>query len=133
MKTWIIRILIAVLVIGAFAAVGFAGYRIGFSHGAQFSGNENAPRFTQPFHRGGMPEFADGFHQRGFHMTPHARGFGLASPFFALIKIALLGLLVWAGYKLFTSAGWQLTFTRQEAGAPAAEPAQESKPRKGKQ
>ena len=127
MKKWIVRILVAVLVIGAFAAVGFVGYRVGFSHGAQFAGDfESGPRFAQPFQRCDAPEFAFNPHQRGgpdreFKMTHRGRGFGFASPFFTLIKLALLGLIAWVAYMLFKGNGWTLSLTR--VAAPQTPPA----------
>lgn len=128
MKKWIVRILVAVLVIGAFAAVGFVGYRVGFSHGAQFAGDfENGPRFAQPFQRGEAPGFAFNPHPRGgpdreFKMTHRGRGFGFASPFFVLIKLALLGLVGWVAYMLFKGNGWTLSLTRVAAPQNSPEP-----------
>lgn len=144
MKKWIVRILVAVLVIGAFAAVGFVGYRIGFSHGAQVAGDfENAPRFAQPFQRDEAPGFAVGSHQRGFpdrelQKNHRGRGFGFASPFFALIKIALFGLVIWVAYMLFKGNGWTLSLTRVGTSQtpPEASPVEAPAPKrtsKGKQ
>lgn len=121
MKKWIVRILIAVLVIGAFAAVGFVGYRAGFSRGVQSSGNfEKGPRVTEPFHRGGMPEFQFGFQDRDFNrgfpqrefQMRHRGGLDFFSPFMFLVRIALLGLVIWLAYMIFKGNGWQLSLTR---------------------
>lgn len=143
MKKWLIRILLAIVVIGAFAGVGFAGYRIGFKQGAQFSGNfDEAPRFVERFHKDGMPEFQFGFHrdERGFDrgFGPggfHGRGFRFASPLFFLLKVVVIGLLAWGVYKLLTGNGWQLSFTRHPAEVAPAQPAEEpaAKKSKGKQ
>lgn len=122
MKKWIVRILIAVLVIGAFTAVGFVGYRVGVSHGAQFSSDvdKNPARGAEPFHRGGMPdfqfgfqgrEFQRGFQEHGFQMR-HRGGFGFMPPFMPLIYVALLGLMIWFAYKMFKGNGWTLSLTR---------------------
>jgi hypothetical protein len=122
MKKWIVRILLAVLVFGAFAAVGFIGYRVGLSHGAQFSGDvvKNTPRGTEPFHRGGMPnfqfgfqgrDFERGFQEHGFQMR-HRGGFGFMPPFIPLVHVALLGLIIWFAYKMFKGNGWTLSLTR---------------------
>ncbi len=144
MKKWITRILIAVLVIGAFAVVGFGGYRLGFNQGAQVSSNfENAPRFAQPFPRDEMPGRMFGSQHRGFlngeyQMTHRGRGFGLIPPFFGLIKIALLSLVLWLAYMLFKGNGWTLSLTRVAAPQtpPEAKPAEAPSPKrtgKGKQ
>ena len=143
MKKWIIRIILAIVVIGAFAGVGFAGYRIGLSQGAQLSGNfDDTPRFVERYHKDGIPGlplgvysdhrgFDRGFGPGGFH----GRSFGLMSPLFFLLKIALIGLIVWGVYKLFTGNGWQLSFTRQpaEATSPETEGTPAAKKQKGKQ
>ncbi len=125
MKKWIVRILIAVLVIGAFAAVGFVGYRVGLGHGAQLSGDvdKNTVRGAEPFHRGGMPdfqfgfqgrEFQRGFQEHGFQMR-HRGGFGFMPPFMPLIQVALLGLMIWFAYKMFKGNGWTLSLARVQS------------------
>ena len=122
MKKWIVRILLAVVVIGAFAAVGFVGYRIGLSHGAQFSGDlpKNIVRGAEPFEHRGMPEFQfgfqgqdfqRGFQERGFQMR-HRGGFGFMPPFMPLVYVTLLGLAIWFAYKMFKGNGWTLSLTR---------------------
>lgn len=139
MKKWIIRILTAVLVIGAFAAVGFGGYRLGFSRGAQVSGNfENAPRFVQPFPRDEMPGRMFGSPHRGFpdreyQMMRRGGNFGFGLPFFFLIKVALLGLVIWLAYMLFKGNGWTLSLTRVATpqAPPEAKPAEAPSPKRG--
>jgi hypothetical protein len=143
MKKWLIRILLVVVAIGALAGAGFAGYRIGLSQGMQLSGNfDDVPRFVERFHKDGIPGLPLGVHpnDRGFdrEFGPrgfHGRGFGLSSPIFFLLKVAVLGLIVWGVYKLFTGNGWQLSFTRQptETTAHAPEETQAAKKPKGKQ
>lgn len=130
MNKWIVRIILAIVVLGAFAGVGFAGYQLGVRQAGLFSGSfDNGPRFAERFHKDGMPEFQFGFHRndRGFmrEFGPggfHGRGSGFMSPFSVLLKLALLGLIALGVYKLFTGNGWQLSFTRQPADAttPAA-------------
>lgn len=120
MKKWIVRILIAVLAIGAFAAVGFLGYRVGFGHGARSSVNlENLAPFAERSERDKMPdapfgfqnhEFQRGFPQREFQMR-HGGGFGF-SAFMFLGRIALLGLIIWLAYMIFKGNGWQLSLAR---------------------
>lgn len=128
MKKWLIRILLVVVAIGALAGAGFAGYRIGLSQGVQLSGNfDDAPRFVERFHKDGIPglplgvyrndrSFSREFGPGGFH----GRGFGFISPLFVLLKVAVLGLIAWGVYKLFTGNGWQLSFTRQPAETTSA-------------
>lgn len=143
MKKTLLVILAIVLSLGALAGAGFAGFHLGYARGAtttegkadtlfgghRFFGPDNMPghRFNNDdrgVHRGQMPD--------GFGMMHHGKGFGFASPFFSLIKIALLGLLIWAGYKLLAGRGWTLTFTRQVM-EPTNESKPSEKPRKGKQ
>jgi len=144
MKKWIVRIILAIVVIGAFAGVGLAGYRLGLNQGAQFSGKfDVGPQAMERFHKDGMSEFQFGFHHndRGFHSGfggPggfHGRGFGFMSPLFVLLKVAVLGLLAWVGYTLFTRNGWQLSLTRHPAETPPAQPSDtpDAKKPKGKQ
>lgn len=143
MKKWIIRIILAIVVIGAFAGVGFTGYRVGVVRGAQVSGNfVDVPRFAERFHKDDLSEFQFGFHRndRGFQRNfgPggfHSRGSGFMSPLFTLLKVAVLGLIAWGAYKLFTGNGWQLSFTRHHAETTPAEPMETPAARKprGKQ
>ena len=124
MKKWIIRIIVAILVIGAFAGVGFTAYQMGYSHGAQASVNiENKPPFAEHFDQGKMPEFQSRFPDRGFdsgfphqefQMRHHGGGFGFFSPFMFLARIALFGLVIWLIYMMFKGNGWQLSLTRNQ-------------------
>lgn len=149
MKKWIIRIIVAVLVIGAFAGAGFAGYRIGYSHGAQATDDGNKiPPFAR-FERGGPevlpgfnhrfePGFDRGFSRDGGVVMRQRGGFGFFSPFMLLARVALLGLVIWVVYILFKGNGWTLSLTR--AAAPQTPPATDrietaspAKTKKGKQ
>lgn len=143
MKNWLFRILLVLVAVGALAGAGFAGYRIGLNQGARLSGNfDDTPRFVERFHKDGIPGlplgvypdhrgFDRGFGPAGFH----GRGFGLISPFFFLLKVTVLGIIVWGIYKLFTGNGWQLSFTRHPAETPPSELAEltAAKKQKGKQ
>jgi hypothetical protein len=132
MSKWIIRIAAVILAVAALAGAGFAGYRIGFNQGAQFSGNPgDAPRIVERFHQGGGPEFSFRFQrtdrvlQRGFLPGGfHGRGVGFLSPLSFLVKVALLGLVAWAVYKLFAGSGWQLTFTRNPVESTPDQPSE---------
>jgi hypothetical protein len=47
---------------------------------------------------------------------------GFRFPIFGLIQLAVLGLLVWVGYKLIKKSGWRLSLNKAAAApAPAAE------------
>jgi uncharacterized membrane protein len=122
MKRILLTLLAVVVVLGLFAAAGFTGYRFGYAQGAQATANGDAARpglrlFDQ-FGRPGMPmhdfgerfdrDFNRGFGPGGFPM----RGFGFFSPLMLLGRIAILALLVWFVYWLFTRSGWRLTRTQ---------------------
>lgn len=116
MKKLILGILGALLVIGLFAGAGFTGYRIGLHQGAQLSADGNIPRLDR-FDRDGMPRFAPGFDRRFtprmFVMMHPARDFGFFSLLFFVARLALIALLIWFVFWLFTRSGWRLSLTRQ--------------------
>ena len=132
MKRVLLTILAIVVVLGLFAAVGFTGYRFGYARGAGVAaGGDELQRQVGPFDEmrpDRMPMRDFGFH-RGFHREFGMRGFGgtgfgFFSPFMLLGRIAILALIVWFIYWLFTRSGWHLTRTVQttEPQAPPAEP-----------
>jgi len=130
MKKWISRIIIAILFIAAFAGVGLVSYRVGYQQGVQGT-NAGMPalfgHFNQgpQFRQGDMPQFhpglndnfdhrsMPGFGNNRFTVMDRGRSFGFFSPVHFLFNIALLGLVIWLGYKLFKGNGWQLSLTRQ--------------------
>lgn len=126
MKRVLLTLLAVVLVLGLFAAVGFTGYRFGYA-GAQATANGDAPPpRLRPFDNfGPMHDFGfergfhRGFDRGGFPM----RGFGFFSLWAFLWRIALLALIVWFIYWLFTRSGWQFTRTAQTT-APPPKPAE---------
>ena len=115
MKKVLLTLLAIVLVLGLFAAVGYTGYRFGYAQGVQTAANGDTIRpglrlFDEIGRRGmdgfGMDrEFQRGVGPRGFPM----RGFGFFPPLRFLAQIAVLGLIVWFIYWLFTRSGWRLT------------------------
>ena len=123
MKRLLLTLLVVVLVLGAIAAVGFTGYRLGYKRGAQsvqalndellrpqlgpFDNfrSRDFPRRDFGFDR----EFHRGFGMRGFPM----RGFGLFGPLMFLGWIVVLGLIVGFLYWLLARSGWHLTRTTQ--------------------
>jgi len=123
MKKVLLTLLTVIVVLGLFAATGYAGYRFGLARGAQITANGNNPNPVprlRPFDnldRPGMPmrNFGDdfgrgirrGFGMRGFPML--GMGFGFFGLFAFLIRIAVFGLIIWFIYWLFTRSGWRLT------------------------
>ncbi len=121
MRKLLLSIISAVLIIGLFAGIGYAGYRIGYNQGAQAAAGGESPFFRQfeNFGLRGMPmhnfgrDIERGFN-RGFGPGSFpGRGFGFFSPILLLGSIAVLGLLLWFIYRLFTRSGWRLTRTPQ--------------------
>ena len=123
MKKVLLTLLTIVVVLGLFAAVGFAGYRIGVMRGTQITANGDAPnpqlRPFDNFERRVMPHFGNdfgrgfgrGFGMRGFPMM--GMGFGVFSLFAFLARIAVFALVIWFIYWLFARSGWRLTRTVQ--------------------
>ena len=121
MKKVLLTLLTIVVVLGLFAATGFAGYRIGLMRGAQLTANSGTPnQQVRPFgnfDRRGMPNFGNdfgrggprGFGMRGFPMM--GMGFGIFSLFGFLARIAVFALIIWFAYWLFARSGWRLTRT----------------------
>ena len=80
-------------------ADGTASQMPSFGHMQGFDGNFNNPhgdssRMMQDFGHGGF--------ERG------GRG-GFFSPLFGLIRLAVLGALLWIGYKFVKNSGWRIT------------------------
>ena len=138
MKKVLLTLLTIVVVLGLFAAAGYAGYRFGYMRGAQVTANAGTPGNTpnpqiRPFndfdHRG-APNFGFGRGLRrgfGFGVFPMMGiGFGLFGLFGFLLRIAVFGLILWLIYWLFTRSGWRLTrtvTTTATASTPPAAPA----------
>src|SRR5215204_6349836 len=136
MKKVILTLLGIILVLGVLAGAGFVGYRFGYMQGAT-SDIESAalPALRdRGFDLQGMPmhNFGNNFERR-FNNMPghqdfgfmdrgmHGGGFGLFSPFHFIVQIAVLGLIIWLVYKLFTGNGWKLSLTRQTVENPKVE------------
>jgi uncharacterized membrane protein len=109
MKKFVLTLLAVVVILGAVAAIGFTGYRIGYIQGAAADGK--APLFIRP-------DRAPGFHRdfgmwRGpYHAPMIGRGifgFSLFHPLRFLWNIAVLALVIWFVYWLFTKSGWRIT------------------------
>jgi hypothetical protein len=137
MKKILLALLGIIVVAGILAGAGFAGYRIGYNHGALASADGTVQ--LAPMGRGfGMhgipmhnfnPGFERGFDQRigpgDFDMLGRGGGmrFDFFSPFHFIIRLAVFGLIIWLAYKLFTGNGWKLSLTRQTVENPKVEPA----------
>jgi len=125
MKKVLLTILAVIVIVGALAGVGFAGYRIGYVQGA--AANGNAPFFARPDRMNpNMPGFRRdfGMWRQPYHTPMMGRGgfgFSLFTPFRFLWNIAVLALIIWFVYWLFTQSGWRITRqTTTETETPAA-------------
>ena len=142
MKTrkWIWWTLAVIFTLVALTAAGFAGYRVGYMQG--LVANPNAKDFMAgPFwhgqgrmqnlgknfdQRGSVPaqEFGgrqfDRFGGRNFDRFDRRGGFSFFAPLFGLVRLAVLALLIWLGYKVVKNSGWRLTRVTAEP-APVAE------------
>jgi hypothetical protein len=133
---WVRWTLTALLTLIVLAGVGGAGFRLGimqgrnielrkegapppFAHSQRFGNNEFNKRLGsngQDSDHNNRREFNRGF-QHGFR-----RG-GLLS-IFGLIRLAVLGLIIWGGYTLYQRSGWRFV----KVNASEAEPVEEAKP-----
>jgi hypothetical protein len=121
MRRFILTLLAVILVLGLFASVGFTGYRFGYAQGIQATANGDTVRpqigpfgdfrpNRMPMHDFG---FERGFH-RGFGMGGFPLlGFGFFGLFRFLVPLAVLTLIAWLAYSLFTRSGYRITRTVQ--------------------
>ena len=122
MRRILLTLLAVIVIMGLFAATGYAGYRMGYAQGVEQRADGEGPGF-RPFERmgpGRMPLHGFGFGRgvpRGFEGFP-LLGFGYFPLFGFLWRVAILALIVWFVYWLVTQSGWRLTRT-----VPAPEPA----------
>ena len=124
MKKILLTLLAIVLVLGLAAATGYTGYRFGYAQGAQGAQQTADGQLPEvrpfdgmgpnkmPMHNWGDRfdrEFHRGFGPGRFPM----KGFGFFFPLMLLGRFAILALIVWFAYWLFTRSGWKLTRTVQ--------------------
>jgi hypothetical protein len=116
MKKVLLVLLAAIVVLGVLAGAGFVGYRIGYNQGAASSGNVPSFGFFERMNPNLMPmhEFdRDWGPGSSFYRTPMMRrgdiGFNLFYPLRFLWNIAVLALVAWFVYWLFTKSGWRIT------------------------
>ena len=139
MKRLLLILLGAILVIGALAGAGFAGYRIGLNQGTQISANGDAPLPARPDRFGPMEipshnfdrDFDRGFNREfprgGFRMMRRG-GLGFFSPFMFLGQLAFWGLIILLIYLLFTRSGWTIARTGQSVQSTSPSIETEPKP-----
>lgn len=127
MKKVLLTLLTVIIVIGALAGAGFAGYRIGYAQGVvSTDGAEFTPPFRQmnpnlmPRHRFDR-DFGFGFNSRPPMMRNGGFGFSLFQPLRLLWNMAVLALVAWFIYWAFTRSGWRIT--RQSVREQEAPPA----------
>lgn len=128
MKKFLLTLLTVIVIIGALAGAGFAGYRIGYVQGAASDGS--APFFMRPdrmnpnYMPGMRRDF--GFWNQPYHPSMMGRGgfgFNIFYPLRFLWNLAVLALIAWFVYWLFTRSGWRITRqTVKEQEAPPANP-----------
>jgi uncharacterized membrane protein len=125
MKRVLLTLLAVIVVFGALAGAGFAGYRIGYSQAVTSSADGQAfgpfgwtnPNLM-PMHRFER-DFGRGFD--GPPMMMGRGGFNFFSPLRILWNIVVLGLVVWFAYWLFSKSGWRITRQmNKEQETPAA-------------
>jgi hypothetical protein len=129
MKKVLLTLLGIIVVVGVLAGAGFAGYRFGYMRGATATADGTAfvpwkmpmHNFDKNFNPQGMPmhNFGRG-NDRDFN-----RGFGPGGHggFFSLLRLVILGVIIWLAYKLVKNSGWKLALTHQAAESPKVEPA----------
>ena len=136
MKKVLLTLLGIIVVVGILAGAGFAGYRIGYNHGALASADGTVQ--LAPLGRGfemhgmSMHNFNQGF-EHGFNQRVGPGDFGMQgrggmrfnffSPFYLMIRLAVFGILIWLAYKLIKGSGWKLSLTHQAVESPKVEPA----------
>lgn len=129
MKKVLLTLLAVIVIVGALAGAGYAGYRIGYGQGATAS--DNPPFFDRSERMGPnfmpMPNFGREFGPAGsdlFYRDPMMRrslyGIYFFSPLRILWNLAIFALIVWFVVWLFTRSGWRIV--RQSSTAPTTPP-----------
>lgn len=116
MKKVLLTLLAVIVVLGVLAGAGFVGYRIGYNQGATSSGNIPAFGLYGHMNPSVMPMHKfdrDWGPGSSFYRTPMMGrsdfGFNLFYPLRFLWNIAVVALVVWFVYWLFTKSGWRIT------------------------
>jgi hypothetical protein len=115
MKKVLLTLLGVIVILGALAGAGLAGYRIGFNQGVMTSGNSPFVGRGEQMHPNVMPNVDRNF---GFRSQPFRSpmmmergnfGIRIFSPLRILWNVAILALIIWFIYWLFTKSGWRIT------------------------
>jgi len=126
MKKVLLTLLAVIVILGALAGAGYAGYRIGYHQGATASGNLPLFGRGERMNPNFMPHFNQDF---GYRVQPYRSpmmgrgdfGFNFFSTFRLLWNLAILALVVWFVYWLVTKSGWRITRQMdKDQEAPAA-------------
>jgi len=142
-KKWLTYTLGVLLTLIMLSVVAGAGYRIGMMQNASFA----RPSFTHNFdgapqaikeniQGNGNPHTMQGDFRdndkiqafssdRGFDRRDG--GFSFLPPIFGLIRLVVLGALLWLGYKFVKKSGWRLT-RMQASPAPTPAPSASESP-----
>lgn len=140
---WLKPTLLVLLALGLLAAAAYAGFHYGSLNAATLArpaksqaqpGDQQAPQLIDPHECAGMnPHGMGGFEDRDFHGWSHfdrtAAPFHFL-PFFGLIRLLVLGGLVWLGVVLYRRSGWRLSLNKVAPPAETSSPAaQEDEPK----
>jgi len=139
-KNWIVRSLVAVVILFVLVFGGLALYRLGYARGVMATANADGipegflgrpgmffdrdDAREMPFY--GRPDLPTQSYMRAEFPTDHIFGTrSFISPFSILLRIALLTLFIWLVVKLVKSIkgaqSWQLTFQREPMSDPPVE------------
>ncbi len=136
MNKWLKITLIALLTLAVLSGVALAGYRLGLTQNPEVIQKladlraQRLEQFQKQFENG-LPGkgLGRGNNPHGFApgLTREFKrgrgGFSFFSPLWGLIKLALLGALLWFGYQYAKNSGWKLV---KETPPAAPAPAQAS-------
>lgn len=131
---WIWRILAVLLALVVVAGVGFTGFRIGMMQSVNLPDGMNFGwhSFDGNFPHGDNSDMRgfDHGHDFGGHGSNRGGrdGFSFFSPIFGLIRLVVLGGLIWLGYTLVKRSGWRLVKVNatQAAATPAEDVVEET-------
>lgn len=133
-KKWFTYTLGILLTLIVLAVVGGVAFRIGAAQNSEFVHpmmNNAGPAFSHGFDMPGGNFHDQDFGGMGSHGHGFDRGgFSLFSPIFGLIRLAVLGLLLWGGYKLIQKSGWRLTRVTEPAAVTSETPSVEVEEKK---
>jgi len=93
---------------------------------ASFSSKPQTPAESANFHDNGGPQaMQDNSQSKGFDNNRindrRDGGMSFFSPIFGLIRLAVLGLLLWIGYKFVKKSGWRLSRVEASPAVTASE------------